>query len=491
MTRVALPAGILLCVAVAGAWAMRDTLTPAVTVTTAPVLVRPPGGEADVPAEGVVVAQATGWTEGDPYEIRVSALTPGVIEGIPVRDGQAVKKGQVVATLVPDDARLAVQRAQAAVASRQADVRSAKAALTASQRDWDHPVERRRKVAVFAARLAEARAELRRLPAEIDEAAAYLAEQADRRKRVQDVFDRGAATELELTREKLRYKALQAKLQATRERGAILARTVERYQAELAAAREDLELRIVERQALDEAKADLARAEAEWQLARAALAEAELRLSRTSVRAPADGIVMRLLKAPGDKLMLGADRPDSAVVMDLYDPMQLQVRVDVPLGDAAKVSVGQPAEIVVHKLPDVTFAGRVTRVVREADIQKNTQEVKVRIEDPSEQLAPEMLSRVKFFSPPRPDKADPGPGSIVSRLFVPRRAVVDDGGQRSVYVIQPGEGRVRRAAVTVRGQGEWLQVVSGIGAGGQVVVDPPPALTDGDRVELIEHQATE
>ena len=63
--------------------------------------------------------------------------------------------------------------------------------------------------------------------------------------------------------------------------------------------------------------------------------------------------------------------------MRLYDPKRLQVRVDVPLADAAKVRVGQQAKVVVGVLPDRTFDGEVTRVVHEADIQRNTLQVKV------------------------------------------------------------------------------------------------------------------
>ena len=49
---------------------------------------------------------------------------------------------------------------------------------------------------------------------------------------------------------------------------------------------------------------------------------------------------------------------------------------------AARVEVGQAAEVVVDLLPDQTFRGEVTRFLHKADIQKNTVEAKVRISHP-------------------------------------------------------------------------------------------------------------
>ena len=55
----------------------------------------------------------------------------------------------------------------------------------------------------------------------------------------------------------------------------------------------------------------------------------------------------------------------SGAVVRLYDPARLQVRVDVPLVDAAKVGVGTAAQITTEALPNVVFRGSVTRVVHE------------------------------------------------------------------------------------------------------------------------------
>ena len=116
-----------------------------------------------------------------------------------------------------------------------------------------------------------------------------------------------------------------------------------------------------------------------------------------TIRAPISGYVLRRLKSPGDKVVRMMDNMHSAHIVHIYDPSRLQVRVDVPLADASHIRVGQPCEIVVEILPDRTFRGEVLRITHEADLQKNTLEIKVKVIDPDPVLKPEMLTRVKFL----------------------------------------------------------------------------------------------
>ena len=175
LTRVGLPAAILLLTLALLAYAARDALLPArqvkvVRVISKPIetsfVAAPPG--ADAP-QGSVVVQAPGWVEPDPFPIYASALTGGIVSEVLVLEGQRVKKGDPVARMVPDDAKLAADRAQAELDLRKAD-------LAAAQTEWDNLVERKRAVAVAEAMLLEGRAELAQIDAQIIEAKAKLAE---------------------------------------------------------------------------------------------------------------------------------------------------------------------------------------------------------------------------------------------------------------------------------------------------------------------------
>jgi multidrug efflux pump subunit AcrA (membrane-fusion protein) len=133
--------------------------------------------------------------------------------------------------------------------------------------------------------------------------------------------------------------------------------------------------------------------------------------------------------------------------------------------------------------------------VDEANIQKNTVQVKVSIESPSPVLRPEMLARVRFFGartggagggPPAPGGSASAGGS--GRLLVHRSGLQHaQGGQAHAWVVD----RERDAAVmrTVRLGGEssvgWVEVLDGLRAGDRVIVGDVGRLSEGRRVRVL------
>ena len=85
---------------------------------------------------------------------------------------------------------------------------------------------------------------------------------------------------------------------------------------------------------------------------------------------------------------------------------KLQARIDVPLSEASKLFIGQEVEIACSMLPDTHFKGKLSRILGEADFQRNTLQVKVQILDPDLRLRPEMLCRAKFFSQKKNRRGD-------------------------------------------------------------------------------------
>jgi len=180
------------------------------------------------------------------------------------------------------------------------------------------------------------------------------------------------------------------------------------------------------------------------------------------------------------------DAPHSAHVVHIYDPKKLQVRVDVPLADAAKVGVGQLARVVVDVLPDHEFAGRVTRFVHQADIAKNTVEVKVAIENPSPLLKPDMLARVKFLAAVKSVDGDQANVSGGLTVYAPASAVKGDLDDAHVWLITPGASRLRRVSVKlgVKRADGWVAVIGGLNPGDALVADPSGELAEGQRVAI-------
>jgi RND family efflux transporter MFP subunit len=391
-----------LALIVAAAW---QALRPATEVDAVAVVIR--GVETrDSPGESSSegrIIQAPGWVEADPFTVYAAALTEGVVEEVLVLEGDRVEQGQPIATLNSDDARIMQERARAALQLAERRLATARAAHLAIEPE-----------------IAAARASLRAL--------------ADEHRRKAALVDDGAVAAGPVARLAIALDAAEAGI------------------ARLEARREVLD---AEAQSADAAVA----------VAAAGLAEADLARSRTVIRSPMDGVIMERLASPGSLIRFSGDSHASHIV-HLYDPARLQVRADVPLADAAGVGIGHPAEIVVDVLPNTTFSGEVTRLVHRADLQKNTVEAKVRIDDPADLLKPDMLARVRILQPPA-DNQDSAT-RLVDRAFVPEEAILPDG---SIMTIS-ADGRAQQTAITL---GEsivdgWREVTSGLSHGDRVIL---------------------
>lgn len=473
-TRVFVPVGLIggmLLALLVSAW---SSLAPALAAETELAVLKTVATR----AAGTVVVQAAGWIESDPYLFRVTSLASGVVEELLVLEGDRVEAGQVLARLDPDDARLARDRALADLRLRRAAEAEARVRLLAARTTWENPVERERRVAAADANLAETRARKARIRAERQRQEVILEQAGRTYRRLRGLGDAEVAPVAEVEEAETALRSGEVRLDELSHALAEAVAAEARHQAELDAAQRLLELRIEERRELDEAEAALQRIQAAIAVAEVVAAEAELRANRMEVRAPRDGVVVSRYKSPGDRVMVGGDGERAATLFSLYDPRSLQVRVDVPLVDAAKIAVGQPCEVVSDVLSERRFPGRVTRILHQADIQKNTLEIKVSLDEPAPELRPEMLARVRFLTidEPTADTAD--------AVFVPADSVREDrvwvvagfDGTRGVASARP----VRRG----REEGGWLEV-EGVQPGDLVVRVPPATLRPGQRLRPI------
>jgi RND family efflux transporter MFP subunit len=461
-TRVGLPAAILAGFALLFGGALAGALRPVSDVEAVPVVERPallasaaPVGSA-VGGDGEVVVQAAGWIEPDPFPLHVTALASGVVSEVLVREGDAVTSGQVLARLVPDDARLALRRAEVE--------------HDAALESWHNAVEatRRSTAADAAAREADAALELAR--AELDVQHALLVEAERLHQRRSELLAGGSISTEEAQTSETARDAQAARVRAAERRVEVAAAALDSARAEAAAARRDLELRTEERRRLG--------------LAEVALAEARLRVARLEVRAPIDGVVLRRLVEPGSPLMTDAENAEMSRVAEVYDPARLQVRVDVPLADAGGIGLGQRARVHVEVLPDRPFEGVVSRITNRADIQKNTLEVKVALSNPAAELKPEMLARVQFLARAAEGGAVAAPVGATS-VWAPAPAVAG-GGAWVVSGFDGEAGTAARRVVTLTGAESdgWAEVAGGLQPGDLVIVSAAGDLAENRPVRV-------
>ena len=255
-----------------------------------------------------------------------------------------------------------------------------------------------------------------------------------------------------------------------------------------------LELKTDERRSVEESQALLESAQAKLDQADVALAEAQLRLDRMTIRAPVDGRVMHLLTSPGTHLMGGRGKigeHDGGVVVTLYQPKMLQIRVDVRFEDLPQTGRDQPVLIESPALSE-PLKGKVLFPTSFADIQKNTLSVKVVIDDPPKVMKPDMLVDVTFLSPDRgnANTADGKEETAPMRIYAPRRLVKNDESGSYVWVANVLERTAHRQRITIRKTsvaGEMAEVTDGLNAASRLIESGAESLNDGDRIEVFQH----
>jgi HlyD family secretion protein len=166
-------------------------------------------------------------------------------------------------------------------------------------------------------------------------------------------------------------------------------------------------------------------------------------------------------------------------VVDLADLTDLQVELDISQVDFARLKHSQRAEIIPEAYPNLRFTGFIEEIAPEANRAKSTVQVKVKVENPTEQLRPEMNARVNFLS----DKAPSDESKTIARVLVPKNAVVKKDNSAFVFVVK-GNKVEQRTIRTGEESGDAYVVLDGLSGNESVAVSEVDKLRDGDRVKV-------
>ncbi len=487
LTRYALPLALLFSFLTLVGWAGWDIVFPPQPVTVIPVCAT----EAQFQQAGTPLFQAAGWIEPRPTPVGVPALAAGTVDQLLVVEDQPVTAGQPVAILFKADAELDYQQALADLKLCEAELDGARARHVAAQTRWEHPVH-------LVAALAEAEGDLAQIDTQLHSLPFDIREAEARRDAAQQVYQgktsaEGVVAAIQIEMAESELKSAQAHLEGMLDR----AEALQREQAALAKRRDalktQLELLADETAIRDESESQVRVAEARVEQARVAVAQAELRLDRMTVRAPIDGRVYQLISHPGS--YVGAHsgefgRVNRTVVVTLYRPTMLQVRVDVRFEDIPKVRLKQTVRIENPAHPE-PLLGNVLFVGSEADIQKNTLQVKVAIDNPPAVLKPEMLVDVTFLAPETPDTPRPGPRDL--HLYIPRQLVHTVDGTSHVWLADQSADVARQIPIQIGASGPdgTVEITDGLKVGSRIIAGGTTGLQPGMRIRITGEEPTD
>ncbi len=304
------------------------------------------------------------------HDITVSSQIPGRLSRLLVREGDSVKRDQLLGLIEPEELRADRAFYEHTEESSAAQVEEAEAALryqAAQTRDQVRQAEAA--LAATEAQHAEATADLERARLDYE--------------RAQNLFKQGIASAQLNDNARTAYEAAKARVES-------MHKQADAQRAALALARATAEQVTIRESQLRAGRHQLAAASAQKE-------KAEVRLGYTEIRAPIDGLVAARAALQGEVVNPGQP------IVSLINPDDLWVRVDVEetyidrirLGDRMSVRLPSGAErvgTVFYRGVDAGFATQrdVSRTKRDI----KTFEVRLRLDNSDRRLYPGLTAFV-------------------------------------------------------------------------------------------------
>ena len=212
-------------------------------------------------------------------------------------------------------------------------------------------------------------------------------------------------------------------------------------------------------------------------LANLAAADANVRRleeleSFKNVYAPFSGVLTRRNVDPGALINSGAQ----AAGRELFDIARvdpLRVYVSVPQAYAPNMKVGVKADVTLQEFPGEKFLGTVARTADAIDPATRTLNTEVDVPNKDGKLLPGSFGQVHFAT-----------GTSVPRITIPVNAMLFRAQGPQVAVVDK-DGKVHLRPINIgRDYGATLEILGGIDASDQIVINPSDSLEDGQQVHV-------
>jgi RND family efflux transporter MFP subunit len=353
-------------------------------------------------------------------KVELAFQVPGILVELPVREGQKVAKGEVIARLRQDEFK-------ARLKALQGQLDQARAALRAAQ-GGERPEQRLR----LEAQVRAAEAKLNNARVEYDRSARLLRA--------------GAVARTE-------YDQTSTAFRVAREEHAAAVQALEKG---MIGREEDIDARNAEVRGLE-----------------GRVVEAKLQLEDTTLRAPYDGVIAKRFVEPNQNVR--AKEP----VVRFQDVDEIEVAVDVP--ESVMAADLRSADVVqllaeFSGAPGLQFPVRLKEVAQQADPATQTFRVRAAMQaPPGVNLLPGMSGAVTLAY----RRAD----VLGDRILVPLSAVFKDAaGEPVAWVLGPDQTVSRRPVKLGQAAGGRVEIVEGLQPGDRIAVAGVTHLRDGMKV---------
>jgi RND family efflux transporter MFP subunit len=188
------------------------------------------------------------------------------------------------------------------------------------------------------------------------------------------------------------------------------------------------------------------------------------------VVAPTDGVITNRLVDAGALVAAGGSS-GTTEILSMARTDVLRIYVDVPQSDYRFIHNNDRADLSLQEFPGKTFVGTVTNIAGSLNSQSRTLQTEIRIDNHDHVLKPGSYAEVRF------NYVNPNPPVVI-----PASAAITKNDGLYVAVVDHNKVSYHKISVS-RDFGNKMEVVSGLKANQEIVLDAPDGLAEGSAVK--------
>jgi RND family efflux transporter MFP subunit len=192
------------------------------------------------------------------------------------------------------------------------------------------------------------------------------------------------------------------------------------------------------------------------------------------IYAPFDGVVTARNTDIGDLINSGSTAGTKTDLFHIAQPGILRVYVNVPEEYSQGVKVGMTADLSLAEFPGRQFQGKLVRTAEAINVTTRTLLIEIDVNNPTGTLFTGSYAEVHLKIPTQ-----------ASAYLLPVNTLIFRSAGLQVGTVK--DGKVALTAVTPgHDLGEQIEIVAGLKAGDQVIVNPPDSIISGQEVQIVQ-----
>jgi len=191
------------------------------------------------------------------------------------------------------------------------------------------------------------------------------------------------------------------------------------------------------------------------------------------IYAPFDGVVTARNTDIGDLISSGSNTAVKTDLFHIAQPGKLRVYVNVPEEYSQGIKVGMTADLALAEFPGSKFQGKLVRTADAINMTTRTLLIEVDVDNPTGTLLTGSYAEVHLKVPTQASTYLLPVNTLIFRSEGLQVGIVKDGNV-ALTTVTPGHDF-----------GNQIEVVSGLNAYDQVIINPPDSIVSGQKVEIV------